>query len=126
MKSPVFIQKMMEAMSGKVLGEEVVGNTYITKVAVPSQQKFTFIYLKCNGKGHIKIGISKKPKTRQRTLMSQDNTIKLLYSKKFEHKFAVQLEKTLHEIYSLWRLEGEWFALNQNQTKTCIDYIESL
>lgn len=123
------IELLAEAYGGKVVETKQTGkNTFITTISLPvSKPKPCYVYLKENEKGHIKIGISKDPKQRERTLKSEEPAIKLLYQKEFpDRKFAVQLEKTLHKIYKYWRLRGEWFNLNQNQIQTCINYIDNL
>lgn len=123
------IELLAEAYGGKILKtEQTGGNTFVTTLLLPiKESQKCSIYLKQNGDGHIKIGISKNPKQREGTLQSQESSIKLLYSREFpDRQFAVQLEKTLHEIYKYWRIRGEWFNLNQNQVDTCINYITHL
>tara|TARA_R100000951_G_scaffold57000_1_gene47848 strand:- start:7 stop:510 length:504 start_codon:yes stop_codon:yes gene_type:complete len=58
-----------------------------------------------------KIGYSKNPKHRERTLQSQEPNIKMV---KIWDK---NIEKKLHKLYSEYRVRGEWFNLTPIQVK---------
>lgn len=65
--------------------------------------------------GYYKIGISNKPKYREKTLQSEKPTIELLKSKEFPNrKIASAFEMSIHKSYDNKRLRGEWFELNEN------------
>lgn len=67
---------------------------------------------------YYKIGISNKPKYRERTLQSEKPTIILICSKEFPtRKIAESFEKALHNAYSKKRIRGEWFKLDENDIK---------
>lgn len=71
-----------------------------------------------------KIGISNKPKYREKTLQSEKPTIELICNKKFPNrKLAVSFEQALHNAYSNKRIRGEWFSL---ESKDVEDIIEAL
>lgn len=66
--------------------------------------------------GFFKIGISNKPKFREKTLQSEKPSIELLMSKEFPNrKIASAFEMSLHKIYHSKRLRGEWFELNEDE-----------
>jgi len=60
-----------------------------------------------------KIGISKNPIYREKTLLGDKPTIELIISKEYpSRKIAMSFEKALHETYSNKRVRGEWFELS--------------
>lgn len=67
-----------------------------------------------------KIGKSKDPKFREKTLQSEKPTISL---------FAVcekDIESELHNKFSDKRIRGEWFDLNKDDVKWIMDYFKEL
>ena len=58
-----------------------------------------------------KIGYSKNPKHREKTLQSQEPSIKMV---KIWNK---NIERKLHKLYSEYRVRGEWFNLTPVQVK---------
>lgn len=73
-----------------------------------------FVYLMCDSKnGYHKIGISKTPEYRERTLQSEKPTIEMVCAKEYpSRKIAEAIEWALHKVYSEKRIRGEWFDLN--------------
>lgn len=61
--------------------------------------------------GFYKIGVSKNPNRRERTLQSQKPDIKMLYNTRFTKKKAFSIEQKLHRLFDLKRVRGEWFSL---------------
>ena len=64
-------------------------------------------YLMLNSKGYVKIGKSRNPMAREKTLQAEAPDILL---------FAVcdkNIENHLHKEFSNFRLRGEWFNLNK-------------
>jgi hypothetical protein len=91
--------------------------------SIPKRQKDDrgYIYLmKDNRNGLIKIGYSKYPEFREKTLQSEVPDIEMIY-----YNFGrMKLEKELHKSYNHKRIRGEWFDLNNNdieQIKVHID-----
>lgn len=69
-----------------------------------------------NRNGYSKIGISNKPEYREKTLQSEEPDVILLASKELpSRKLARAIEKALHETYSIRRVRGEWFDLNEKE-----------
>ena len=73
------------------------------------QEKFTKVYVMIDkNTGYYKIGRSKNPQYRERTLQSEKPTIEML----FNHEARVKDEKDLHKMFQDKRVRGEWFDLN--------------
>lgn len=85
-----------------------------------------FVYLmNDSANGYYKIGISNKPKYREKTLQSEKPTIDLIIAKKFPvRKIAESFEKSLHETYSEKRIRGEWFELNKTDVENIIESLK--
>lgn len=64
--------------------------------------------------GFHKIGISKTPTYREKTLQSEKPTIELICSKEYpSRKIAEAIESALHKVYENNRIRGEWFDLSE-------------
>ena len=78
-----------------------------------------YVYLmedKANGR--YKIGMSKKPEYRERTLQSEKPEISLVCSRKYSSREeARQVEKELHQKFKKSRIRGEWFNLSATDTR---------
>lgn len=74
-----------------------------------------FVYLMCDSKnGYHKIGISKTPEYRERTLQSEKPTIEMVCAKEYpSRKIAEAIEAALHKVYERERIRGEWFNLSK-------------
>lgn len=74
-----------------------------------------FVYLMCDSKnGCHKIGISKTPEYRERTLQSEKPTIEMVCAKEYpSRKIAEAIESALHKVYERERIRGEWFNLSK-------------
>ena len=63
--------------------------------------------------GYHKIGISKEPKYREKTLQSEQPAIEMVCNKKYpSRKIAETIEYALHRAYAEQRVRGEWFDLS--------------
>lgn len=71
-----------------------------------------FVYLiRSDLSGHYKVGIAKSIRSRMNQLQTgQSSTLTLIDS--FESEYASKIEKTLHNLFSHCRLEGEWFEFS--------------
>jgi hypothetical protein len=82
----------------------------------------TFIYLmKDEINGYHKIGRSKTPHKREKTLQSEKPSITLVYS----CKANIDEESLLHKKYNEYRIRGEWFNLSEEQLQEIKSYLES-
>jgi hypothetical protein len=75
-----------------------------------------YVYLmKDNHTNLYKIGISKNPEFREKTLLSQSPSINLLYKREFfDRDISRVMEKTLHNYFQHKRVRGEWFDLDES------------
>lgn len=65
--------------------------------------------------GYTKIGRSKDPKRREKTLQSEKPVITLLKVSK------LCVEKDLHKKYNYKRIRGEWFNLSEKDIDSIVD-----
>jgi len=87
-----------------------------------SDYKQTYVYIMFDrNTGYYKLGRSKNPKVREKTLQSEKPTIEML------HCFsAINLdEKNLHLIFKEKRVRGEWFDLSGSDIQNIITYFNS-
>jgi hypothetical protein len=70
----------------------------------------TYLYLMKHANGLTKIGISKRPKIREKTLQAEDPMLELHYVTSSDRS----TEKRLHDIFAEHRVRGEWFRLSDN------------
>jgi hypothetical protein len=91
-----------------------------------TSQEICYVYLMHDtSNGFYKIGISNKPKYREKTLQSEKPTIELITAKKFPvRKIAESIEKSLHQVYSAKRLRGEWFKLNKDDIENITESLK--
>lgn len=79
------------------------------------------IYIMLNERnGMVKIGMSKSPRTRERTLQSQEPEVKMIYCS--ERFYSWTDEQSIHAKFSAKRVRGEWFSLNEEE----IDAVKEL
>lgn len=120
------IDIIVQIKGGSVCGIEQIGETQVVKILIPKENVVvkSFVYLMQNEKGHTKIGVSKHPVFREKTLQSEQPDIKMIYSRELYN--ALEVEKRLHAVYAHWRLRGEWFDLDGAQVESCKNYLDSL
>ncbi|QDV12798.1 hypothetical protein CA51_26840 [Rosistilla oblonga] len=81
---------------------------------VESSEPQMFVYLMKNElNGYYKIGRSKSPRYRERTLQSQEPEVSL----KWKMEGTNEDEKHLHRKYKDVRLRGEWFSLTHQDVQ---------
>ena len=91
-----------------------------------SLNKICYVYLMHDTTNDFyKIGISNRPKYRERTLQSEKPTIKMISSKPFPiRRIAHSFEKSLHETFANKRIRGEWFNLSKKDVEHIIDSLK--
>jgi hypothetical protein len=67
----------------------------------------TFVYLMQHTNGLTKIGRSKNPRLRERTLQAEDPRLSMI----FQCEAEGYIETRLHQIFDSVRVRGEWFDL---------------
>lgn len=97
--------------SEKIYTEYIKNINTFNKTKQKNNDNIGHVYLMGNRRnGYTKIGFTKnQPKFRERTLQSQEPEIYLIasYSGYLKH------EEALHNLFSRFRIRGEWFDLNQ-------------
>lgn len=69
-----------------------------------------FVYVMQNRRnGLFKIGFSKNPSFREKTLQSEEPEVEMI----FAYKGSIEIEKKIHDRYSKKRIRGEWFSLRE-------------
>lgn len=87
------------------------------KISVPKESKSKTYLMIDIANGFVKIGKSKNPKFRERTLQSEKPTIELYAVKDKD------IEKQLHSLYADRNVRGEWYNLSQKEINSIIkDY----
>ena len=76
-----------------------------------TNSKIQTYIMKDSSNGLYKIGKSKNPKYREKTLQSEKPSIKMI------KVFSENIEKELHKRYKAQRVRGEWFNLNKIQLR---------
>lgn len=72
-----------------------------------------YVYLVQSGDDYFKIGIANDPKSRLAQLQT-GNPIKLQLVSCYAFEDATPVEKALHQKYSEFRVNGEWFTFDYN------------
>jgi len=92
--------------------EDLIYKLHIQKTTNKNNKDTIKTYLMKNNHTKLyKIGYSKNPKHREKTLQSQEPSIKMV---KIWNK---NIERKLHKLYSEYRVRGEWFNLTPIQVK---------
>lgn len=87
-----------------------LGHYLQSETDTPEEPKASYVYLmRDENTGYTKIGCSKEPDKREKTLQSEKPTITLLHA----WKGTVKEEKELHSQFSSKRVRGEWFDLDE-------------
>ena len=88
----------------------------------PKKEVETYLYfMHSNTSLLTKIGFSKDPYNRHRTLSSMENGLKICSTIKCTNKkTASKCERFLHDKYKLKRISGEWFNLTNEELEEAI------
>ena len=110
-KLKLYLDSYCEALdkadiSYDVMSKDLTGN---------SEYDYCYVYLMHDKRnGYHKIGISKTPEYREKTLQSEQPNIEMVCSKRYPtRKIARAFESALHEAYAEQRVRGEWFNLSE-------------
>jgi hypothetical protein len=79
--------------------------------ALEPERMHGFIYLIKHQNGLTKIGYSKTPRLREKTLQAEDPRLKMVAVK----SGSMRQEKKLHRVFSEKRIRGEWFDLSDRE-----------
>lgn len=104
---------MMNEISKRIAMTTPIGfpvNSSVTGKACKVEDIKTYIMIDHNT-GYCKIGKSKNPRFREKTLQSEKPTIEMLFV------INKNIEKELHRRYSDKRVRGEWFRLEDKDVE---------
>lgn len=92
-----------------------------------TKEDFYHVYLmQDTDTNYFKIGVSKQPKYREKTLQAEKPTINLIASTVFENRqTAFKIEKYFHLLFNNKRIRGEWFCLNNDDVNFFINSASS-
>jgi hypothetical protein len=109
-------------VSVNLLNEEVEEVKKVKASTTEVESKETRVYVMIDkNTGFYKIGRSKNPKAREKTLQSEKPTIEML----FNYPGLNIDEKELHFIFIDKRVRGEWFDLSGGDIQKIKEYFES-
>lgn len=91
-----------------------IQNISSNRIGLTVSYDYCYVYLMHDKRnGYHKIGISKEPKYREKTLQSEQPAIEMVCNKRYpSRKIAEAIESALHKAYAEQRVRGEWFDLS--------------
>jgi Meiotically up-regulated gene 113 len=90
-------------------------------IGISNEKNLDYVYLMLNKRNnYIKIGRSKNPSHREKTLQSDEPDIELIVA----WAGTPIMEKELHRLFHKKRKRGEWFNLQLNDIKIICEYIQ--
>lgn len=97
------------------LGIQSVGKALseIHSTKAYKEQYETFVYLMRHTNGLTKIGRSKKPRAREKTLQAENPRLKMIFHCEADRS----VESRLHQIFDSVRVRGKWFDLRPHHVK---------
>ena len=97
-----------------LLGSELYNFKRLVDNKKPEKNRICYVYIMKDRYDYKKIGNSYDPKIRGRTLMAQDDQIKVLNQYCFPNKdIALRLEKSFQNRYEKFNVNGEWYDLSE-------------
>lgn len=89
---------------------EPIDDVELENVTNAKKDRVGFVYVMQNRRnGLFKIGFSKRPSFREKTLQSEEPEVEMI----FAYKGSIEIEKKIHDKYSKKRIRGEWFNLSK-------------
>jgi hypothetical protein len=110
--------------AAKVAKERVVAmqKQELQPINAPIQFQKTFLYLMRHTNGLTKIGRSKNPQKREKTLQAEDPRLEMIF-----HCEANEfVERRLHKIFDSVRVRGEWFNLLPHHVEWIVFVLTSM
>jgi len=94
---------------------ETIDDVELATVTNAKKVRSGFVYVMQNRRnGLFKIGFSKRPSFREKTLQSEEPEVELILS----NEGTIRLEKKIHNKYLQKRIRGEWFSLNEEDLES--------
>lgn len=109
------LQRKLE-IEERELASEKAQEYFDEAIRLSSFETFTYLMEDLRN-GSIKIGKSRNPERREKTLQSEVPTVELRFAIPASH----DMEASLHEEYSSFRRRGEWFELSVFQLRFVIE-----
>lgn len=107
----------IEETNSIILENFINSTTSITYKKKEPEPKYLYI-MKDISTGYHKIGISKNPQYREKTLQSEKPTIEIVWVSDSTTIKARDIEKALHNYFEHRRTRGEWYNLSSHQIES--------
>ena len=119
----------VQIMSSTNIDDEKINET---NLSIDGNKDESLIEEKCyvylmhdTSNNYYKIGESKTPQYREKTLQSEKPSIELLCAKHYPNKkIAHAIEQALHKAYSSKRIRGEWFQQDSSDIKVLMETLK--
>jgi hypothetical protein len=110
--------------SAKVAKERIVAmqKQDLQPINAPVQYQKNILYLMRHTNGLTKIGRSKNPQKREKTLQAEDPRLEMI----FHCEANESVEKRLHKIFDSVRVRGEWFNLLPHHVEWIVFVLTSM
>lgn len=120
--NPVFkIISIKQNIEGKGYGD-IFENTFNVQNIIVETKCYLYLMQDLSTMLY-KVGISKTPTYREKTLQSEKPTINMICSKEFiDRKAAYSIEQNIHSNFKKNRIRGEWFSFSSIEVKLIESY----
>lgn len=109
------VQRILE-IEERELASDKAQKYFDETIRLSSFETFTYL-MEDSRNGSIKIGKSRNPERREKTLQSEAPSVELRFAIPASH----DMEASLHEEYASFRRRGEWFELSVFQLRIVIE-----
>lgn len=107
----------VENLNNAIFDDYYNNTLSISKKEKIKDERYLYI-MKDISNGYHKIGISKNPLHRERTLQSEKPTIELVWVSDEISSKARTIEKALHSYFEHRHIRGEWYNLSSHQIES--------